>query len=75
MAVDITVKVDDREINKLLRKMHHNGKNMKPLMTVFFAKVHQDVMLNFRLQGAPNDIFSGPPSYSRTKWKNISAKF
>lgn len=68
--LNITVK--DAELRKALKKVREASINMRPLMAVFYGKVHNDVMLNFRLQSAPPDIFKHRPGDTRKTWKRIS---
>jgi phage gpG-like protein len=55
-----------------LKEMRQRGINCSTLMTRYYGVVNQDVMLNFRLQSAPPDIFTAAPGDMRTAWHPIS---
>lgn len=67
------VTVLKKEIDKMLHTMQKQRVNMRPLMTRFYSKIHKEVLLNFRLQSAPPDIFTENPGDTRKPWAPISS--
>ena len=68
----ITIKIKDKEVKKMMQTMHRRGQNMTSLMTLFYGKVHKEVIMNFRMQAATSDIFKHKPDNVRIPWKPLS---
>ena len=67
-----SVQVKDADLQAGLKKMVRTCKEAKPLMLRFYGKIHSEVILNFRRQGAPPDIFSEAPGNTIKAWPPIS---
>lgn len=69
----INVKIEHRELTRLLRDMKRKQKTLKPLFVLFYGKIDFDVKQNFRLQGSTGDIFTSVPTNTRKRWKALSS--
>lgn len=69
----IKISLDDKDLQSYLSHMKRKGRDMRPLFTIYEAKMKEDVLRNFRNEGSYGDMLSGTgkPGVFK-KWKPLS---
>lgn len=70
---NVSIRIDDAEIRKLLATMIRRGKTLRPYFTYVVGVLQIGIIKNFREQGHYGDLMKGELSDSFTKWKPLSA--